>query len=95
MPLAAFAIALQLQTASLSGSVSAGPQATSVDSVADARRARDAQAWFERARRSNLPWEGSAGDRCEVRLGRYCWWYDESAPPLPPEKEAITSRRMA
>lgn len=94
MPLALFAIALQLQTASLSGSAPARPQATSADSVADARRARDAQAWFERTRRSNLPWEGSAGDRCEVRLGRYCWWYDESAPALPPEKEAISSRRM-
>jgi hypothetical protein len=41
----------------------------------------------------NLPWEGSSGGRCEVRLGRYCWWYDETAPSLPKEEESITRRR--
>jgi hypothetical protein len=92
MPLALLAIAFQLQTASLNG---APPRsaAVTVDSARDARRARDAQAWFERTRRSNLPWEGGAGDRCEVHLGRLCWWYDEHEPSLPPEAEQITRRR--
>lgn len=94
MPLAPLAIAFQLQTASLGPSQGArAPAAIEADSVRDARRARNAQADFERARRSNLPWEGSSGGRCEVRLGRYCWWYDETAPALPPESEAITRRR--
>ncbi len=94
MPLTLLAMAFQLQTASIGGPGAARPSATAeADSARDARRARDAQAGFERTRRSNLPWEGGAGDRCQVRLGRFCWWYDEYAPTLPPEKETITERR--
>ena len=95
MPLALFAMAFQLQTASIGGQgAPRADPASAADSVRDARRARDAQAWFERTRRSNLPWEGGAGDRCEVRLGRFCWWYDDYAPALPPENETITKRRL-
>src|SRR4051812_20647847 len=87
-------MALQLRTASLGGSDVARPTpSAAADSVRDARRARDAQAGFERMRRFNLPWEGSSGDRCQVRLGRYCWWYDETTPTLPPENETIGTRR--
>ena len=93
MPLALLAMALQLRTASLGGAEAVRPAPAAADSARDARRARDAQAGFERVRRFNLPWEGSSGDRCEVRLGRYCWWYDESTPPLPPENETIARRR--
>lgn len=94
MPLVPLVIALQLQTASVAALPAARPAAVeAADSARDARRARDAQASFERARRSNLPWEGGSGGRCEVRLGRYCWWYDETAPALPPENEATTRRR--
>ena len=94
MPLALLAMAFQLRTAALGGpeAVRATPSAV-VDSVRDARRARDAQASFERVRRYNLPWEGSSGDRCQVRLGRYCWWYDETTPTLPPENATIAARR--
>jgi hypothetical protein len=28
-----------------------------------------------------------------VRLGRYCWWYDEHVPNFPPEEAAIVERR--
>ncbi len=94
MPLAMLAMALQLRTASLGDSEAArAPAPAGTDSVRDAKRARDAQAWFERSRRSNLPWEGSGGNRCEVRLGRFCWWYDEASPALPPEREIIATRR--
>ena len=94
MPLALLAIAFQLQTASLGGPVAMRRSAASeADSVRHARRARDAQVAFERTRRSNLPWEGGSGGRCEVRLGRFCWWYDEYAPSLPPESDVVTSRR--
>jgi hypothetical protein len=95
MPLALLAMALQLQTASLGSVQGVRAPAPPADSVRDARRARDAQAGFEGTRRSNLPWEGSSGGRCEVRLGRYCWWYDETAPNLPKEDESITRRRSA
>ena len=96
MPLAWLAMALQLQTASMGGSpaVRSNEQA-GADSARVARRARIAQAGFERTRRSNLPWEGGGGDRCEVRLGRFCWWYDAQAPALPPENETIIGRRIA
>ena len=95
MPLAMLAMALQLRTASLGDSkVARATAATGADSVRDAKRARDVQAWFERSRRSNLPWEGSGGNRCEVRLGRFCWWYDETSPTLPPEREIIAARRQ-
>ena len=94
MALALLAIAFQLQTASLGGSPVVRDEPARSDSVRMARRARDAQAGFERIRRSNLPWEGGSGDRCEVRLGRFCWWYDEVAPSLPPENETIVKRRL-
>lgn len=94
MHLALLAMALQLQTASLGGVPGVRPEAAA-DSARDARRARNAQAGFERARRSALPYEGGSGGRCDVRLGRFCWWYDEYTPALPPEHESITRRRLA
>jgi hypothetical protein len=63
------------------------------DSVRDLRQARSAQSNFERSRRYNLPEGGGSSGRCDVQLGRYCWWYDESPPNLPPEAGLITRRR--
>lgn len=95
MALGVLAMVLQLQAAALGGSnTNARAAAANGDSVGDARRARTSQASFERFRRANLPWEAGSGGRCEVRLGRFCWWYDESAPVLPPEADAIRARRM-
>src|SRR5438270_182125 len=94
MPLVPIVIAFQLQTASLAVAPTVRAPTAAADSARDVRRARDAQASFERTRRSNLPWEGSSNGRCEVHLGRYCWWYDETEPTLPPENETITRRRV-
>lgn len=63
------------------------------DSVRNLRLARSAQASFERSRRYNLPEGGGSSGHCDVHLGRYCWWYDEVPPKLPPEVEQITRRR--
>ena len=63
------------------------------DSARDLKRAHSAQASFERSRRSLLPFGSSTSGRCDVRLGRYCWWYDERMPKFPPESEAISRRR--
>lgn len=63
------------------------------DSARDQGRARGAQASFERNRRSLLPLGSSGGGRCDVRLGRYCWWYDDYQPVLPPESATLTRRR--
>ena len=95
MAIALLSIAFQLHTASLPAPWAEPVSSPASDSVRSARHARDAQAGFERLRRANLPWEGGSGDRCEVRLGRYCWWYDESTPSLPPERDAIVRGRRA
>ena len=63
------------------------------DSARDQGRASGAQASFERNRRSLLPLGSSGGGRCDVRLGRYCWWYDDYQPVLPPESATLTRRR--
>jgi len=63
------------------------------DSARDQGRARNAQASFERSRRALLPLGSSGGGRCDVHLGRYCWWYDDSQPVFPPEASTITQRR--
>jgi hypothetical protein len=67
---------------------------SAADSMRDLRVARSAQASFERARRYSLPEGGGSFGRCDVQLGRYCWWYDETPPNLPPESEQITRRRL-
>lgn len=63
------------------------------DSARDMARARHAQASFERSRRASLPFSSTSGGRCDVRLGRFCWWYDESMPTFPPEAEIVVRRR--
>ena len=94
MALGMLAMVLQLQTAALGGS-DTNPRTAAArdDSAGDARRARASQAGFERTRRAHLPWEAGGGGRCDVRLGRFCWWYDESPPVAANEHEAITSAR--
>lgn len=62
------------------------------DSAAIRRDAGAAQAAFERTRRHQLPLT-SSGFRCEVQVGRFCYWYDESEPPPPPEPERIAEAR--
>jgi hypothetical protein len=63
------------------------------DSARVLRSARSAQSDFERTRRANLPLNnrGTSG-RCDVRVGRFCYWWDdgEYAPPieLPKTKAA-------
>ena len=63
------------------------------DSVRNLRDARSAQSSFERARRYSLPEGGGSAGRCDVQLGRYCWWYDGEPPNIPPEADQITRRR--
>lgn len=95
MHLAWLALTLQIRTAALAVPPAARPSVDGADSLRYARRARSEQASFERARRAALPIEGGSGGRCDVRLGRFCWWYDDYTPPLPPEAESITRRRAA
>ncbi|MDQ2667494.1 MAG: hypothetical protein M3Z05_15975 [Gemmatimonadota bacterium] len=90
--LALIFLAAQLQAATI-GDSPRYDAASARDSVRDQGRARNAQASFERSRRSLLPRGSNGGGRCDVHLGRYCWWYDDTAPVFPPEATAITRRR--
>ena len=64
------------------------------DSQRVIRRARDAQAEFERVRRANLPLDtrGSTG-RCDVHVGRFCYWWDDGEFPAPPEMPRTKTAR--
>ncbi|MDB4883320.1 MAG: hypothetical protein JWL95_2086 [Gemmatimonadetes bacterium] len=66
---------------------------TAVDSIRDLKRAHAAQARFEFVRRNNLPERSGSDGRCDVHLGRFCWWYDEIPPTLPAESKSVARRR--
>ena len=57
------------------------------------REAREVQAQFERTRRQLLPITYSGGGRCEVTVGRFCYWYDPDELPLPEEPIEILRAR--
>jgi hypothetical protein len=61
------------------------------------RSARAAQTRFERIRRSNLPLEPAIGasGHCDLRVGRYCYWYDPSDTVVVPEPRRIADARIA
>lgn len=83
----------------VSGAADAQPSVSparvpSVDSARVLRVARRAQASFEATRRARLPiTTGGTSRECDVRIGRYCYWYNESDPPPPPEPAAIGAAR--
>src|SRR5688572_19278510 len=66
---------------------------TPADSASLRRQARDAQARFERRRRALLPVSRLADGRCDVRIGRFCYWYEEGAPSGPPEPARVGEER--
>ena len=65
------------------------------DSVRVFRDARDAQIGFERTRRANLPinTRGTSG-RCDVRVGRFCYWWEEGEFEAPAELPKTTAARL-
>jgi len=94
MHLLLVALALQLRTVAFVAPADARPAANpQADSARDARRARNEQASFERARRAYLPAEPAYGGRCDVHVGRFCWWSDDVRPELPNEAPSVVARR--
>ena len=60
------------------------------------RGARSAQATFENTRRAHLPINtGGSSGRCDVRVGRLCYWWDEGEWSGPPEPTKIKAARAA
>ncbi|MEP6729539.1 MAG: hypothetical protein ABJE10_02820, partial [bacterium] len=93
MHLALLALPLQLHASALSAVAQRASDRSPADSARDLGRAHSAQLSFERSRRAHLPMGYGSAGRCDVRLGRFCWWYDESTPTFPPEDETIRRRR--
>ncbi|MEO7455709.1 MAG: hypothetical protein ABIY52_05560, partial [Gemmatimonadaceae bacterium] len=93
MILGVLALALQVRVVAMNDQPPRAAAVSAADSARDLGRAHNAQAAFERSRRALLPHGQSSGGRCDVRLGRFCWWYDESTPTVPPESETIQARR--
>jgi hypothetical protein len=93
MLVALLAVAFQLGFASNDAPLQRSDAAQAADSARDLKAAHSAQTAFEFARRISLPQRYGSSGPCTVRLGRYCWWLDESEPELPPEPESITRKR--
>lgn len=66
-----------------------------VDSLRTLRDARRAQEDFESDRRRRLPMTyGTPAGRCDVRLGRFCYWHDEDGAQGPEEPSSIAPLRL-
>lgn len=86
-------VAIAMATTAAAQDPAAGAAASAVD--ADPREAgQRAQARFETFRRANLPpTRGRSSNRCEERVGRFCYWYDEASPPPEPELPTVLAAR--
>lgn len=56
-------------------------------------RARAIQEAFESDRHRKLPMVPTASGRCDERIGRFCYWYDDSDTTLPKEPELVKAAR--
>ncbi len=63
------------------------------DTARAVSRARSAQEAFEFDRRRRLPIVATSAGRCDERIGRFCYWYDERDTSLPTEPEPIRVAR--
>jgi hypothetical protein len=67
------------------------------DSVRELKRARSAQDEFERTRRAHAPrtWDRSPRPCNDQLIGRFCFWYGDTAESKPPEEPSriVSARR--
>lgn len=64
------------------------------DSTAVLRHARQAQAGFEWQRKARLPLVAlRRTGECDARIGRFCYWHDDSPMDSQPEPRAIAEAR--
>jgi hypothetical protein len=70
------------------------------DSEATVAALRAAQVRFERTRQRHLPWTwGFSGGRCDLIVGRFCYWDDDDSdegwtPPEEPEDVALARHEL-
>src|SRR5437773_6532873 len=65
------------------------------DSLTTLRAARRAQATFEAIRRQHLPYgSGHAGGTCDLRIGRFCYWYDDDRQPPDRKSTRLNSSHI-
>lgn len=58
-------------------------------------QAQRAQERFENFRRANLmAYTGGSARECQERVGRFCYWYDETSPPPPPDRPIVAAARL-
>ncbi|HUQ80227.1 MAG TPA: hypothetical protein VM076_03790 [Gemmatimonadaceae bacterium] len=93
----AFPLLASLALQAPSSQLARGPsRRTDVDSARVLREARSAQTTFERTRRANLPLNTRGGSgRCDVRVGRFCYWWDDGEFEPPPEAPRTKAARTA
>lgn len=93
----ATSVVAALCLASAGGAQVTGIRPVTPPVAAPSLRALEAhQAGFESFRRQNLPvWRSRRPEpnRCDERVGRFCYWYDESEQEPPPEPASIREAR--
>jgi hypothetical protein len=90
------AVAFQVGAALKSAEFQPATVTSPADSQRVVRDARSAQANFERTRRANLPVEnGGSSGRCDVRVGRFCYWWDDGEFQPPPEPAKTKAARAS
>ena len=98
--LAALVQGASTQVAAARGDPTPRASSSRVDSLRALRAARRAQESFESIRRQNLPHEyGIGSHHCDVRVGRWCVWNDETndrqAPPEAPRTIDARAKLLA
>lgn len=91
----AMALFLSVAPAAAGAQVLEVRPATPVAVTTSIEALRAAQEGFETYRRRNAPVFSvrSGPDRCDERVGRFCYWYEEDSPEPPTESERITEAR--
>jgi hypothetical protein len=91
-----FTVLMLLPAATLGGQVLEVRPATPPAVTTSIEALRAAQEGFETFRRRNAPAFAvrSGPDRCDERVGRFCYWYEEDSPDPPNELERVREARV-
>lgn len=92
--LASLYVTLLALSGGVASAQSPAQPAAASDSLHLLRRAHKAQRDFEWIRRTNLPYEREGvSNRCDERIGRYCYWYQPYSGPAVRDPEVVGQAR--